>query len=109
MSKTYNIGSTVAQYFDYEFVGNSATDQALGASGGKGDFLQRLVITVATANAAAVLLKDGDGSNMTIMPNSPGNGIGPYSVEINAVSKNGAWKISTSTGSTLIAVGMFTD
>lgn len=91
----------------YETVAVSQTDQVLGVVGAAGDYLERLVITVATAATAAVSIKDGTGSAISIMPNSPGGGIGVYVVDIGAVSTNGAWKVTTGAGSTVLAVGRF--
>jgi hypothetical protein len=58
-----------------------------------------------------VRIVDGSGTGTlthTILPNSPGDGIGVYNVEINAKSQDGAWKITTGAGSEVIAVGIFT-
>lgn len=92
----------------YETVAVSQTDQVLGKDGAAGDYLDRLIITVATAATAAVDLQDGDGSAISILPNSPGGGIGVYVVEIKAHSKTGPWKVTTGAGSTVLAVGSFT-
>lgn len=92
----------------YETVAASQTDQALGPAGAAGDYLDRLVITVATAATAAVSIKDGGGSAISIMPNSPGGGVGVYVVEIKAHSRAGAWSVTTGAGSTVLAVGNFT-
>lgn len=94
--------------FDYETVAASQTDQALGATGGVGDYIHKLIITVGTAATAAVSIEDGSGSNIPILPNSPGGGIGVYVVEINAVSTLGAWEVTTGAGSTVLAIGRFT-
>lgn len=93
---------------DYETVAASQTDQVLGPVGAAGDVLERLIITVATAATAAVSIKDGTGNAISIMPNSPGGGIGVYSVPIGARSTGGAWKVTTGAGSTVLAVGKFT-
>lgn len=93
---------------DYETVAASQTDQAMGATGAVGDYLQRLIITVNTALTAAVSIKDGAGSSIPIMPNLPGGGIGVYVVEVGAVSTSGAWKVTTGAGSTAVGVGSFT-
>ena len=69
----------------YEHVAASQTAQVLGSTGATGDYLHRLVITVA-ANTA----------------------IGVYSIEINTFSKNGAWKVTTGAGAEVIAMGNFT-
>lgn len=91
----------------YETVAASQSDQALGATGGAGDFLDSLVITVGTAASAAVSIKDGGGSSIPIIPNSPGGGIGVYCVRIAAKSQRGAWSVTTGAGSTVLAVGEF--
>ena len=109
MSKTYPIDQTTMQYFDYETVAASQTDQVLGITGGKGDLLHRLIITVTTASTSAVTIKDGGGSAIAIMPSNVGSGKGVYSVEVNAASKVGAWSVTTSGGAIVLAVGQFTD
>jgi hypothetical protein len=96
---------------DYETVAASQTDQILGPTGAKGDILERLIITVATAATAAVSIKDGNGSAIAIMPNSPGGGVGVYVVPIGARCVSGTtpgWKVTTGAGSTVLAVGRFT-
>jgi hypothetical protein len=93
---------------DYETVAAGQSDQALGATGAAGDWLSRLIITVGTAATAAVSIKDGGGSAIPILPNSPGGGIGVYVVEIGAKSAAGAWKVTTGAGATVVAVGDFT-
>jgi hypothetical protein len=93
---------------DYETVAASQTDQVLGATGAAGDWLQRLIITVGTALTAATSIKDGSGSSIPILPNSPGGGIGVYVVELGLKSTSGAWKVTTGAGATVVAVGDFT-
>ena len=98
------------RYF-YEHVAASQTAQVLGTTGAVGDYLHRIVITVSTAASALVRIVDGSGTGIlthTILPNSPGGGIGVYNIEINATSHDGAWKITTGAGSEVIAVGIFT-
>lgn len=93
---------------DYETVAASQSDQALGAAGAAGDWLQRLIIVVATAATAQVQIKDGSGSAITVFPNSPGGGVGTYTIEVGMKSVSGAWKVTTGAGSSVIAVGDFT-
>lgn len=93
---------------DYETVAASQSDQVLGATGAAGDYLDTLVITVATAATAATSIKDGGGSAIPILPNSPGGGIGVYVVPIKAKSVAGAWKVTTGAGATVLATGVFT-
>ncbi len=91
----------------YETVAASQTDQAIGATGAAGDYLHRLIITVATSASGTVVLQDSSGgSDIPITAaNTP---IGVYSVEMNMVSTLGAWLVTTGAGATVIAVGRFT-
>jgi len=93
---------------EYETVAASQTDQVLGATGAAGDYLEKLVVTVTTAATAAVTIKDGAGSAIPVVPNSPGAGVGVYVVPLDIVSTSGAWSVTTLAGSTVIAVGRFT-
>ena len=92
----------------YETVAASQTDQALGATGKAGDYLDRLIIKVNTAATGTVDIKDGAGSAIPIMPASPGGGIGVYVVELKAHSRAGAWSVTTGAGATVLAIGNFT-
>lgn len=94
----------------YEHVAVSQTAQVLGGTGAVGDYLHRIVITVSTALTSVVQIVDGSGAGVlthTILPNAVGGGVGVYNVEINAVSQNGAWKITTGAGSEVMAMGIF--
>jgi len=92
-------------YTDYEAVAASQTDQVLGVTGGAGDVLSTLVVSVATAATSTVSIKDGAGSAIVITAaNTP---IGVYTVNIGARSTGGAWKVTTGAGATVLAVGKF--
>jgi hypothetical protein len=91
----------------YETVAASQTDQVLGAAGSKGDYLERLICVVATAATAQTQIQDGSGTEITVLPNSPGGGVGTYVIEIGAYSLNGAWSVTTGAGVSVIAVGKF--
>jgi hypothetical protein len=88
----------------YETVAASQTAQVLGVTGGVGDTLQRLIVTVGTAATSTVALLDNATSYAIMAANTP---IGVYTIEINAVSVSGAWKITTGAGATVMAVGNF--
>lgn len=91
---------------DMETVAASQTDQALGATGAAGDYLKRLIVTVATAATAACSIKDGSGSAIPITAaNTP---IGVYVIELHRESAAGAWSVTTAAGVSVIAVGKFT-
>jgi hypothetical protein len=92
--------------YQYEHVAASQTAQVLGGTGATGDYLHRLLCTVATAATGNVIIVDGAFSH-TILPASPGSGIGQYNIEINAISRNGAWKITTGAGVEVLAIGIF--
>lgn len=90
--------------YAYETVAASQTDQALGATGATGDYLHRLLISVTTASTASVTLKDGSTTIFTTPAATP---IGVYSIEVNAVSRNGAWNVTTGSNVTAVGVGVF--
>src|SRR3990167_9822914 len=92
---------------NYERVLPGQVGQVLGNGGAAGDYLDRLIITVSTAASAAVSIKDGGGSAIPIMPNSPGAGIGRYVVPVGATSKAGPWRVTAGLGSDVVAVGSF--
>lgn len=93
---------------DYEPVAASQTDQVLGPVGAAGDILESVTIVVATAATAQCSIKDGSGSAIVIFPNSPGGGVGTYTVTLGIRSAAGAWKLTTGAGASAIAVGRFT-
>jgi hypothetical protein len=93
--------------YQYEHVPASATAQVLGGTGAAGDYIHRLACTVSTAATGNVIILDGSGFSHTILPASPGGGIGQYDIELNVRSRNGAWKITTGAGVEVFAVGIF--
>jgi hypothetical protein len=93
---------------DYETVAASQTDQVMGGSGAKGDLLTLLICVVSTAATAQVQIQDGNGTEITVLPNSPGAGVGTYVIPLNLVSRTGAWSITTGAGVAVIATGEFT-
>lgn len=93
----------------YETVAAGQTAQALGDDGAKGDYLDSLVCVVATAATAQVQIKDGSDSAITVLPNSPGGGVGTYTIKLGLRSRTGAWQVTTGAGVSVIATGMWTD
>lgn len=90
---------------DYETVPYSSLSQTLGPVGGAGDVLSKLVISISNTTANKVYLNDGSADSVVIVPS--GAAIGIYSVDIGARSVNGAWKVTTDTNSSVVAVGRF--
>jgi hypothetical protein len=102
--RTNMSGVSFPYRYAYETVAVSQTDQPLGTTGATGDYLHRLLIAVATAATSAVTVKDGSTTVLATPANTP---IGVYSIEINAVSRNGAWTVTTAAGVTVVGVGVF--
>lgn len=97
--------------YQYEHIAASSSAQVLGGTGAIGDYIHRLVCTVTTALTSTVQIIDGTGAGIlthTVLPAAVGGGIGVYNIELNAVSANGAWKITTGAGVEVMAVGIFT-
>lgn len=97
-------GTQTPYDYQYETVAASQTAQVLGGTGAIGDYIHRLVITVTTAATGTVALIDNATSIPITDANTP---IGVYSVEINARSASGAWKVTTGAGASVMAVGIF--
>ena len=92
--------------YQYEHVAASQTAQVLGGTGAVGDYLHRLICTVSTAATGGVSIVDGSTSHV-ILPASAGTGVNIYNIEVNAISRNGAWKVTTGAGVEVIGVGIF--
>jgi hypothetical protein len=88
----------------YETVAASQTAQVLGVTGGTGDTLMRLIITVTTSATSQVTLLDGATSYIIVPAVTP---VGVYQIDIGAVSVSGAWKITTGAGVSVMGVGNF--
>ena len=73
--------------YAYEAVAASQTAQVLGVTGGTGDYLHRIVVAVSAAASSTVAVLDGSTTVLSIPANTT---IGVYSIEVNAVSRQGA-------------------
>lgn len=93
---------------DYETVAAGQTDQAMGATGAAGDLLQGLLIVPATTGAGAVSIKDGGGSAINVFVSGTLADLKPHWIPLGIRSTGGAWKITTGTNVSVIAVGKFT-
>jgi hypothetical protein len=65
-----------------------------------------LICTVATAATGGVTIVDGSTSHV-ILPASAGTGVNVYNIEVNAISRTGAWKVTTGAGVEVLAIGIF--
>jgi len=91
--------------YPYETVAASQTAQVLGGTGAVGDYLHRIVVTVTTTGTSTLSVLDNSTTVLTMAANTP---VGVYSLEINAASASGPWKITTGAGVTVMAIGFFT-
>lgn len=116
--RTFNRGGSddntpriaVADTGDYETVAASQTDQALGATGAAGDFLQGVLIVPATTSPGAVSIKDGSGNSITIFTGGASSvgSLVSFFVPLGIYSVSGAWKVTTGANVSAIGVGKFT-
>lgn len=91
----------------YQTVAASSSNTVLGTTGATGDYLDALLINPATTTPGNVTLID---SSTTIATFAFGTltDTGPRYVKVGAISKNGAWKITTGTNVSVNAIGNFT-
>lgn len=91
---------------DYTFIGPGKSVVKLGAVGGSGDILDKLIVAIGTAATGTVDLQDG--TVQTSVPLVPaGTAIGTYSLNIGMRSSVGAWRLTTGTGVSVWAIGRF--
>lgn len=90
--------------YTYETVAASQTAQVLGATGGQGDYIDSVIVTVATSATGTVALLDGSTSIPLTAANTP---IGVYTIPLGIRSTTGPWKITTGAGATVIGIGDF--
>ena len=93
--------------YQYETVAASQTAQVLGGTGAVGDNLHRIIVNVTTTLTSAFSILDGATTILTVANSVLANGV--YSIEFNAASQNGAWKITTGAGVSVIGIGTFTN
>ncbi|HKZ01522.1 MAG TPA: hypothetical protein VJ180_04745 [Pyrinomonadaceae bacterium] len=89
-------------FYEYETVAASVTDQVLGETTAKGGRLHRLLCNVTTSATSNVILSDGS-DTITIMPNA--RALGTYLIELNIATAKGPFKITTSAGVSVLAIG----
>lgn len=90
----------------YETVAAGQTAQVLGATGAVGDIINKVIIVPGTTGAGAVTLID-NATSITLFVGGGTISLVPIVVELNMKSVSGAWKITTGTNVSVIAVGQF--
>lgn len=96
--------------FDFETVAASQSDQAMGATGGIGDYLAGILVVPATTSPGAVSIKDGSGSAITVFAGGATSvsNLTPFFIQLGVKSLSGAWKITTGASVSAIGTGNFT-
>lgn len=109
-TSTINTRLNNALIGEYETVAASQTDQALGATGGTGDYLAAILIVPATTSPGAVSIKDGAGSAITIFTGGTDSvsNLVPFTIPLGITSAAGAWQVTTGTNVSCIGIGNFT-
>lgn len=100
---------TLVPAYQYQDIPRVSINVTLGSTGALGDWLELLLCMVSTAGGARVSVRDGTvGEVINLIPQTPGPGIGPYHIVFGYPSRHGAWQISTDSGVSVRASGIFT-
>jgi hypothetical protein len=94
----------------YEAVAASQTDQVLGVAGAVGDYLEALIILPsATQVNNTFSVKDGSTAIAALANAAGGVAVSsvPIRIDVKMSSVNGGWKITTGSGTILVAIGKF--
>jgi hypothetical protein len=94
---------------NYESVAAGSTAQVLGGAGAAGDFISHLLVIPTTVSPGPISILD-NATSMTVFAggtSSLSNAV-PFTIPLNMYSVNGAWKLTTGSGVSVIAVGSFT-
>lgn len=95
-------------YANYTAVAASSTAHVLGESGAKGDFLAAvLVIPASTSPGSVAILDNATSQSIFAGGASSVPDLKPFLVPLGIKSVNGAWKITTGSGVSVIAMGTF--
>ena len=92
---------------EYEAVAAGQTDQVIGATGATGDYLSHVLVIPGTTSPGAVTIKDGTTTIISYAGGTVASTI-PFVIPVGVKSVNGAWKITTGSNVTCLAVGDFT-
>lgn len=95
--------------YEYETVAASATDQALGASGGAGNLINGILVIPATTAPGAITLKDGATGILVFTGGAASvSNLVPFLIPLGIRSVSGAWSLTTGANVSCIAIGDFT-
>lgn len=92
--------------YAYIHIAGAETEYPLGNDGQVGDYLHRLIVTLTANNSADISIHDGDIEHL-LVPQGVSKGV--YNIEMNMVSQDGGWAITTTADAEVLAVGVFTN
>lgn len=92
--------------YNYVHISGAQTSYALGIHGQIGDYLHRLIVTLTANNTANISIIDGTMEHL-LVPSGVSKGV--YVIDMNMISQESGWKITTSSAAEVLAVGVFTN
>jgi hypothetical protein len=100
-------------YSQYKTVAASQTAAVLGATGAQYDYLAGVLIVPATTSAGNVLIRDGNGPDITIFAGGATSlgDLHPFIVPLGLyalAATTGGWRVTTGTNVSVIGIGKFT-
>ncbi len=93
---------------DYETVAAGQTTQVIGPTGAAGDYLSHVIITPATTSPGVVTIIDNATTIIPWLGGTVGADLKPFVIDVRMKSVSGAWKITTGSNVSVVAVGSFT-
>jgi len=94
---------------EYESISASQTGQVLGTTGATGDYLAGLLVVPTTTSPGLVTVLDNAISIPVFVGGASSvSNLVPFFIPLGVVSVSGAWKVTTGSNVSVIAVGNFT-
>lgn len=108
MSVSPKLAQNVYTALSYETVAASQTAQVLGTAGAIGDVITGILVIPATTSPGNVILLD-NATSITVFTGGALSvaDLKPFLIELGLKSVSGAWKITTGTNVSAVAVGDF--
>ncbi len=93
----------------YETVAAGQTAQVIGSTGAAGDYIEGILVIPATTSPGNVLLLD-NATSITVFTGGATSvsDLKPFLIPLRMASASGAWKITTGSNVSCIAIGRFT-
>lgn len=98
----------VATPGQYETVAAGQTAQVLGATGAIGDYIAGLLVIPATTSPGAIAILD-NATSITVFTGGADSvsNLVPFFIPLGILSVSGAWKVTTGSNVSVVAVGKF--